>query len=164
MPGTTGMNPPHHIIVFSLEGGHYALDAAIVERVVPALEITPLPQAPAIVLGVFSLQGRVIPVVDVRQRFGLPERPIFPEDRFIVARAGSRTVALAADAIVTVAPLRPGDLVAPEAIVGRIPHLEGVVRMSDGLVLLHDLERFLALDEAVALGAALARQRAEVFA
>ena len=48
-------------VIFTLDAGRYALDLDVVERVVPAMEVTPLPNAPDIVLGVFNLQGRTQP-------------------------------------------------------------------------------------------------------
>jgi purine-binding chemotaxis protein CheW len=148
---------PQRIVVFSLDDGRFGFDVTAIERVLPAVAITPLPQAPAIVLGVFNLHGRVIPVVDVRRRFQLPERAVSPDDQFIVARAGSRTLALVVDATVGVLALSATDVVPPQSILAPLPHVRGVVRLPDGLVLVHDLETFLALDEAAALSGAMQR-------
>ena len=155
------MTHPQRIVVFSLDEGRYGLDLEATERVLPALEVTPLPRAPAIVLGVINLHGRIIPVVDVRRRFGLPERSLSPQDRFVVTRAGGRTLALVVDAVAGVSHLQPADVVSAESVLGRLPHVAGVARLPDGLVLLHDLATFLALDEALALERALEQQRAE---
>jgi hypothetical protein len=77
-----------YILVFSLDEPLYALPLSSVERVVPAVEITPLPKAPEFVLGVINVHGQVIPVMDIRQRLRLPTRPVGLEDRFILARLG----------------------------------------------------------------------------
>jgi purine-binding chemotaxis protein CheW len=72
--------------LFTLDAGRYALSLEVVERVVPALELTPLPTAPDIVQGVFNLHGRIVPVMNLRRRFGLPERAIELSDHLIVAQ------------------------------------------------------------------------------
>ena len=60
---------PDQIVVFALDEPRYALPLSAVERVVRAVEITPLPKAPEIVLGVINMQGQVVPAVDIRKRF-----------------------------------------------------------------------------------------------
>jgi purine-binding chemotaxis protein CheW len=92
--GATGQ-----LVVFLLEGQRYALRLAAVERVVRAVEITPLPQAPEIVLGMINVEGRIVPVVNMRNRFGRPERAIELSDQFIIARTSRRAVALVVDSV-----------------------------------------------------------------
>jgi purine-binding chemotaxis protein CheW len=89
------MGSPVLAVVFTLDERRYALYLPAVERVVPAVEVTPLPNAPEVVLGVINVQGRIIPVINVRKRFGLRERDIEPNDRFILARTSRHVVALA---------------------------------------------------------------------
>jgi len=65
-----------HVVVFELAGQKYALQLSAVQLVVRAVEITPLPKAPACVAGIINFQGRVVPVFNLRQRFQLPEREL----------------------------------------------------------------------------------------
>ena len=67
------------------------------------VHITPLPNAPDIVLGVVNMQGRVIPVMNIRQRFNLPKREIALTDQLIFAHTERRPVALVADTVTEVA-------------------------------------------------------------
>jgi purine-binding chemotaxis protein CheW len=97
--------------MFTLDEPRYALYLSAVERVVRAVEITLLPKAPDIVLGVINWQGKIIPVIDVRKRFRLPEREMDPDDRFIIARAAQRQVALAADSVVGIRELTDQEMV-----------------------------------------------------
>ena len=76
-----------HYVVFTLDGLFYAVSLSAVSRVIRAVEITPLPKAPPIVLGVINLGGRIIPVVNIRKRFLLPERELELTDQLIVACA-----------------------------------------------------------------------------
>ncbi len=86
-------------LVFTLDRGQFALLLSSVLRVVRAVEITPLPQAPEIILGVVNLQGALVPVIDVRRRFGLPGRAVRLEDRLILAVTPRRTLALPVDSV-----------------------------------------------------------------
>lgn len=135
------------LVAFSLHGQRYALPLSAVERVIRAVEITPLPKAPDIVSGVINIQGRVVPVVNFRKRFRLPERDVGPSDQIIVARTAARTVAFAVDATHGVVECPAERLVAPAAIVPGMEYVAGVAKLDDGLLLIHDLEKFLSLDE-----------------
>ena len=125
------------------------------ERVVRAAAITPLPKAPEIVLGVLDLQGQVIPVVNLRRRFRLPERALRTSDQFVIARAGLLTVALAVDGVESVLEESAGEVVAPDDILSGTGFLEGVTRAGDGLVLIHDLATLLFPEEELLLARAL---------
>ncbi|MGA2615924.1 MAG: chemotaxis protein CheW [Spirochaetia bacterium] len=152
-----------HYIVFTLDGLFYAISLSAVSRVIRAVEITPLPKAPSIVLGVINLGGRIIPVVNIRKRFLLPERELELTDQLIVACASrsdgeadrGRLLALMVDEVVGVRDLSPQETVAAETILSGLEHLEGVAKTDQGLILIHDLGTFLSLEEESALGAIL---------
>ncbi|MCJ7523801.1 MAG: chemotaxis protein CheW [Candidatus Aminicenantes bacterium] len=144
------------IVVFALDEPHYALLLSSVERVVRAVEITPLPKAPKIVLGIINAQGRIIPVIDVRQRFRLPAREMKLDNRFIIASTSRRLVALMVDSVAGVRELADGQMVNVEQSLPFAEYLKGVAKLEDNLVLIHDLDQFLSLDEEKALDAALA--------
>jgi purine-binding chemotaxis protein CheW len=136
-------------VVFSLDVARYALPLAAVERVVRAAQLTPLPLAPSVVLGVIDIAGEVLPVFNMRARFRLPERPLHPSDQFLIAHTAQRTVVLAIDAALGIIERPATDLAADSA------HILGVIRSEDGLVLIHDLEKFLSANEASALSRAM---------
>jgi purine-binding chemotaxis protein CheW len=151
------MNGASLLMVFELDGQRYALHLPVVERVVRAVEITRLPKAPGIVLGVINVQGRIIPVVDVRKRFGLPLREMTVDDHIIVARTLTRSVAMVVDVVSGIAEYSETELVPKEKILPGIEHIRGVAKLGDGLVLIHDLEQFLSLEEQRSLDEALAK-------
>lgn len=113
------------------------------QRVLRAAAVTPLPQAPDIVLGVLDLQGQVIPVINLRRRFRLPEREISSQDQFVVASSGALTLALVVDGTESVMEQGEQSVVAPEDIVTGLAFLEGVASSDRGLILIHDLETLL---------------------
>jgi purine-binding chemotaxis protein CheW len=141
--------------VFSLDGSRYALPLATVERIVRAVEITRLPSAPPVVLGAIDVHGQVLPVFNIRRRFGLPERDIDPADHLLIARSANRTVVLVIDAAQGVLECTPSDTISAQSIVTGLEHVQGVIRLQDGLVLIHDLDLFLSAEESRALDEAL---------
>lgn len=104
---------------------------------------TALPEAPDVVLGVLDLQGEIIPVINLRKRFRLPEKRIGCEDQFVVARTARFGVALVVDGTLGVVELDPGATVEPHAVVEGTAYVSGVTRSSEGLVLIHDLDTLL---------------------
>ena len=143
------------LVVFTVQGQRYALYLSAVDRIVHAVEVTPLPKAPKIVLGVVNVQGEIIPVVDIRKRFGLSGREISPDDHFIIARTSRRAVALVVDSATGVIERVDKEVTAPEKILPQMGYVAGVVKLEEGLVLIHNLEQFLSLDEEAALASAL---------
>lgn len=149
MSGTT------QLIVFRLDERRYALPLAVVDRVVRAAEVTPLPKAPAIVLGAINVHGRVVPVLNVRRRFLMPDRDITPSDWFLLAHTERHMVALVVDESEGVVERSEADIVMSTQIVPGLEQFPGVIRLDDGLVLIHDLEKFLSFDEARAVDDAM---------
>lgn len=142
-------------MLFALDDRRYGLPLSVVERVVRMVDVTPLPQAPEIVLGVVNVQGRVVPVLNLRRRFRLPERDLALTDQLVIARTARRRVALAVDATAGVLEYSARQAVGARDIVPGIEYVEGVVKLADGLVLIHDLDEFLSLDEETVLDRAV---------
>lgn len=98
------------LCTFRVGGEDYAVDIMRVREVIRPLPVTPVPRAPAFVEGVVRLRSEVIPVVDVRKRFGLPVGPPTAKTRFLVVRIGPRRIALVVDEVTEVVRLRRGEI------------------------------------------------------
>jgi purine-binding chemotaxis protein CheW len=144
------------VLVFALDEPRYAMELSAVERVVRAVEITPLPKAPEIVLGIVNAHGRILPVLNIRERFRLPARDMKLDDRLVIARTARRVVALVVDAVIGIRDVSNGQMVSAESLLPFAKHLKGVAKTEDGLVLIYDLDQFLSLDEERTLDMALA--------
>jgi purine-binding chemotaxis protein CheW len=147
----TPMNSWHQLVVFTLDEQRYAVPLSAVERIVRMVEITSVPQTPEIVLGVINVHGWIMPVVNLRRRFRLPEREPHPHDQLLIAHTSRRPVALVIDAVTEVVTLAAQDVVGGEKILAHLEYVAGVVKGGDGLILIHDLDRLLSLDEEHAL-------------
>lgn len=151
------MDEPLQLVVFRVDEQRYALPLTAALRVVRAVAVTPLPGAPATVRGVVDVEGRLVPVLDFRKRLGLPEREIGVDDQFLIATTAGRAIALAIDEVQDVTTAEPSAVTAPEAIAPGLDTLHGIAQLERGLVLIHDLERFLSLHELHTLDRALER-------
>ena len=133
-------------LIFVLEQRRFALPLPLVEIVVRIVEITPFPKALKGVRGVFSLHGRIIPVLDLRGRFGLPERQNGLTDCLIVARTSKRTVAVIADSVDGLVDASAPTIPSAE-ILPKLEYLEGVNQFGTDIILVQDLEGFLSQSE-----------------
>ena len=145
----------NQLIVFTLDEQRYALHLSAVERVFRVVEITPLPKAPEIVLGVINIQGRIIPLLNIRRRFRLPERDMTPSDQLILASTGTQAVALVVDAVNALVERSREEVIAADSILPDLEYVKGVAKLEDGLILIHDLGQFLSLEEEKTLNGAL---------
>jgi purine-binding chemotaxis protein CheW len=146
------------VVVFEIDERHYGLRLAAVERVLHAVDVTPLPQTPDVVWGVIDMQGQIVPVLSLRRRFGLAERAIGVSDHFVIARTRRRTVALVVDAVRGVVERSSAEFIESDKILPDLEQVEGIIQLDDGMVLIHDLDRFLSLDEERLLAQALSSQ------
>lgn len=142
-------------VVFLVDGQRYALSLSVVGRIVRAVEITPLPDAPAIVLGAINVEGEILPVFNLRRRFLLPEREIGPNDQLLIASTTRRKVALVIDEAQDVIERKRSEIIALDTVIPGLEQVQGLVKFDDGLVLIYDLESFLSLDEVHALEATM---------
>jgi len=147
------------LVIFALDGQRFAFPLASVQRVLSMVAPAPLPEAPAIALGVINLHGLIVPMLDIRRRLGLPRREYGPADRLVVARSSRRLLAIPVDEALGVTEVATGSVIPPEAILPGIGRVAGVAPLADGLLFIHDLDSFLSLDEEQGLTSALEAQQ-----
>ncbi len=143
------------LVVFGVGLQLYAIPVAAVERVLPMVAVAPLPDAPAIALGAVNVEGRLLAVLDLQRRLGLPARELGPSARLLVATTSRRTVALPVDEVLGVTEVAADEIVAPDAVLPGLSVVAGIAVVGDGVALIHDLEAFLSLEQERALQEAL---------
>jgi purine-binding chemotaxis protein CheW len=89
------------------------------------------------------------------RRFRLPERELALTDQLIIARTSQRMVGLVVDAVVDVVEYPEQVISAGESILSELDYVAGVVKLQDGLILIHDLDKFLSMDEEASLQQAM---------
>ncbi len=133
-------------LTFLLGREEYAVAIERVREVVKAPPVTEVPRAPAHVLGVVTVRGEVVPVLDPRRRLGLPgAAPVDGAGRIVIVDAGDGPSALLVDAVASVVRLPPGAIEpCPQGIAGaRAEFLAGIGRDGDRLFTVLDLGALL---------------------
>lgn len=147
------------LLGFSLDGARYALELNDVHRVLRAVDISPLPDSPSIIMGVVNIAGQVLAVADLRARLGLPEKPLAIEDRLLWVSAAGYDLLIPVDTVETVQGFSQEAILQATEIPESAPLLKGIVRLPDGVMLIQDLTALLGLSEREALEYALNQQR-----
>jgi purine-binding chemotaxis protein CheW len=143
------------IVIFSLDELLYGIPLPNVLKVIHAIEIRNLPQAPEIISGIINIKGQIIPVADIRKRFGLPEHETGPDDHIIIADTGKRQIALIVDLVTEVSDFSDLQFDHAQTPLPYAQNIQGVAKIGDDLVLIYDLNRFLSFDEEKVLEDAL---------
>lgn len=153
------MYKPERLIAFVLDDQRYALYLHAVERIIRSVAITSLPEVSENILGLINIHGRVVPVYNARKRFALPERNTKINDRIIMAHTKSRSVALVVDKVLGVIEPAEGQQVQFDKITPGMELFEGVIKLEDGMLLIHDLDRFLSPGEEKSLSHAIDKEK-----
>ena len=126
------------LVSFMIEDAEYAVDILVVNEILRYPEITRLPNSPAFIRGVINLRGNVIPVVDVRVRFGFSKGGITDLTRIIVINAYEKQVGLLVDNVYQVVRIPNTNIEPPSEIITGISEefIAGVGRFNDRLIIL----------------------------
>jgi purine-binding chemotaxis protein CheW len=133
------------VVGFRIGRETFGLPIAMVREIVRVPEITSVPNAPDYIEGVINLRGRIIPVVDLRKRFG----DKFPEpnkkNRIVVVEIGRRSIGLIVNSASEVLRIPPGDIEQPDKVFqeSETSYITGVGKLKGRLVILLDLNRIL---------------------
>jgi purine-binding chemotaxis protein CheW len=144
------------IVVCELADEHYGLDIAKVFEIIRHQPITAVPRSPRFVKGVINLRGRIIPVVDLRERFGMQPAEPTKETRIVVAESATTRVGLIVDSVSEVL-LVPSEAIepTPEVAAGAdAEYLRGIANLGDRLVMLLELAGLFGVEDQRALAGA----------
>jgi purine-binding chemotaxis protein CheW len=138
-------NGPSKYLTFVLGDESYGIEITHVTEIVGMQKITPIPDAPHYVRGVINLRGKVIPVIDVRMRFGLSEREYNSRTCIIVLAVRGQDVGMIVDRVQEVHDIGDGVMQAPPSFGdgGSPPYVKGVAKVEDGVRILLDADRLL---------------------
>ena len=133
------------LVGFKLGKEEYGIDILKVQEINRIAEITKIPQSPDFVEGVINLRGNVIPIIDLRKRFHMPERTHDKQTRIVVGEIEGRTVGLIVDAVSEVIRLPANTIEPTPKIVSRdqADYITGVGKLEDRLLMLLDIDKIL---------------------
>lgn len=137
------------LVTFRLGDDLFAADIFAVERVLRYQAPTPIPNVPDWIAGVFDYRGRVVPVLDLRRRFGLPPRDALADTRILVFVANGQWIAATVDSVLEVTSVDAAKVSPPPELFRGLAgeYLRGVVRHGSRLVLYLDVGRLLTSTE-----------------
>jgi purine-binding chemotaxis protein CheW len=137
-----------HLVTFHLGAEEFGIPIETVREIVRVGDITRVPQAPPHVKGITNLRGRIVPIVSIKTRMGLPDTPLTVRSRCVLVEVHGRLLGLLVDAVSSVVKV-PSATVAPppeEIMTAASDYITGVARMGSRLIILLQLEKALLLD------------------
>jgi purine-binding chemotaxis protein CheW len=151
------------VVGFRIGRETFGLPIAMVREIVRVPEITGVPNAPDYIEGVINLRGRIIPVVDLRKRFGERAGEADKRHRIVVVEMEHRAIGLLVHSASEVLKIPPSEIEAPQNVFqeGELGYISGVAKLKGRLVILLDLGRLLergelrGLEEIAGSGAAV---------
>jgi len=142
------------VIVFALGSEEYGIEVDKVRTIERMSPITRVPKTPAFVKGVINLRGVVLPIIDLRGRFGLPETEATENTRIIMVSVGDIEVGFVVDAANDVMDIDSDSIDSPPEVVGgiRAKYLQGVAKIEDNrLLIMLNLSEVLKKSEIIQL-------------
>lgn len=133
------------LVVFSLADEAYGVDIYKIREIIRVPAITKVPRAPEYVEGVINLRGGVIPVLDLRKRFGLEKGEESDDRRIVVTELGNQTVGMVVDGVSEVLEVDASEIDLPSEYVATVDtqYITGIVKTDQKLIILLDLEQVL---------------------
>ncbi|MEW6418926.1 MAG: chemotaxis protein CheW [Nitrospirota bacterium] len=130
------------LVTFNLGNEEYAVDILKVQEINRMVEITTIPNAPFYVEGVINLRGKVIPVINLRKRFGLDSKETDSQSRIMVVDVGA-TIGLIVDSVSEVLRLSSDTIEPPPPMTAGdgSEYIKGVGKLEDRLLILLDIDR-----------------------
>ena len=142
-----GTSVQDQYLVFTLGGKQYGVDLIKVQEIKEWEEPTPMPGTPNEVRGVLNLRGVVVPIVDMRLRFHMPEAEFTRETVIIVTLIQQRAVGLVVDSVSDVISLSEGQFKSAPAVDGFDDHhMKGIAALEDGMVILLSADNLLSVE------------------
>jgi purine-binding chemotaxis protein CheW len=148
------------LVVFELGDESFGVDISRVQDINRMQEITEIPHAPESVVGVINLRGRVIPVIDLRKRFGLPDVAHTKDTRIVVVHLEGNLIGVIVDAVLQVLRISADIVEPPSPVLAGVDsrYLRGIAKLDGKLVILLDLDFVLSRREQEAISEVLAEQ------
>ena len=134
------------VVSFRLANEEYGIEITKVQEIILVGAITRMPQTAAYIKGLINLRSTVIPIVDLRLRFGMAEEAYTDETRIMVMNVGGKTLGLVVDAVSEVLRISKEQVAPPPPTVGGLgrDYLTGLAKLEKRLLILLDVERLLA--------------------
>lgn len=144
---TVHVNDVVQLVGFIIGDEEYAVPILNIQEIIKPIEWTRVPQTPAYVLGVFNLRGSVIPLIDLRLKFGLKAKKHNEETRFFVLKQGDDVAGFVIDRLTMALRIKRSDIgPAPETMAGDESLIDGVGKQEDRILTILKVNKLLERD------------------
>lgn len=139
----------NQLVIFELAGEQYGVGIETVESIIKLQTITRVPHAPKFVEGVTNLRGVVLPVIDLRKRFGLELEAATKDSRIVVVEVNGIKVGMIVDAVTEVLRIQDEQIEPPSPMIASLDStfIRGIAKVEKRLVILLDLSKILSAQE-----------------
>ncbi len=139
----------YQLVSFVVEDEEFGVDILKVQEIIRTVDITRVPKSPEFVEGVINLRGKIVPVIDLRIRFGIAKRERDNETRIIVVELSDRVVGFLVDKVKEVIRVEKNIIEPPPELTTSISsnYITGVAKLQDRLLILLDLDKVLSGEE-----------------
>jgi len=137
------------IVSFKIGTEEFGVDILRVQEINRLVQITQVPNAPDFVEGVMNLRGRVVPVINLRKRFGFAQKEYDKNTRIIVVELDGKIVGFIVDSVSEVLRISKSVVEPPPDLIAGVgsEYITGIAKLDDRLLILLDLERVLTIEE-----------------
>ncbi|MCL4560665.1 MAG: chemotaxis protein CheW [Chloroflexi bacterium] len=141
------------VVVFEVANEHFGVDIAAIEGILNLQPITQLPHAPEFIEGVTNLRGSIVPIIDLRKRFGLEQTPPTRETRIVVAFLDQIKAGMIVDSVARVMRISDELIEPTPPMVATIDsaYIQGIAKLDGQLIIILDLKKVLDRSEKEAL-------------
>ncbi len=139
----------YQLVSFVIENEEFGVDILKVQEIIRTVEITRVPKSPEFVEGVINLRGKIVPVIDLRKRFGIARKDRDNETRIVVVDLVDKVVGFLVDKVKEVIRVEKSIIEPPPELTTSVStnYITGVAKLQDRLLILLDLDRVLSSDE-----------------
>lgn len=157
---TVNYNGIIQVVSFKIGDEEFGVNILQVQEINRLVQITQVPNAPDFIEGVMNLRGKIVPVVNLRKRFGLPHKEYDKNTRVVVVELNGKTVGFIVDSVSEVLRFSKNDVDPTPDLISGIgnEYITGIAKLGDRLLILLDLEKVLTVEEKESLKEALLPQ------
>ena len=147
VPGEENMDNIVQLVGFVVGEEEFSVPILSIQEIIKPIEWTRVPRTPAYVLGVFNLRGTVIPLIDLRLKFGLPSEKMTDNSRFMVMKNATETAGFVIDRLTEAIRLKKHEIgPAPETAMQEDTMIEGVGKQNDKILTILKVDKLLERD------------------
>ena len=149
------MENSRELLIFKCNLQRYAVQLKDVLKVIAVVKITFLPEAPHFIRGIINMQGRFIPIADIRLRMGIEVKDYELTDQIILINTPNRMLGLLVDETEVIEVISEDDIMDSVTVMPSLKHIKGITKIKNDIIYISDIEEFLSLNEEIMLNNAL---------